>query len=430
MVISRRALRFSVACTLWLPLLAATVSVGVAARIYTYQDDSGTQNFTSEFDSIPEQYRSRVIPLDLDSAPPPPPSPPASSERSGPSANVRVVSASADYRMGDHDTRSDAVRMAVEAAKRDALEQVATYLERVTEVRNLDVTRDEIRSYTAGIVMVLDQKISTRLDGDTVVIHADLRAQVDPDEVAQAIAALRDNESARTELAALRAETDELHQQLEAANQALAAASSPEQVQSLSQQREDLLNQLQANALVSQAWTDWVYVTPVISPSPWIGVQQVRGLLRQAQHLYPRHRHLPILQQIVTTQAGALPPFSPGTPLPGPPSSLLVPPPAFPRPLPPPPPPLQTAPPGLPNVAPSAPAARAPGLPRQFALPPLPPTLQQIHPPHAAQPDPPVQRIPYVVPHHSPPESSQRSGGGGGGRSGGGGQSGGGGRGR
>ena len=152
--------------------------------------------------------------------------------------------------MGDHDTRTDAVRLAVEAARRDALEQVATYLESVTDVKNMDVTRDDIRTYTAGIVMVLDQKITTRLEGDTAIIHVDLTAQVDPNEVAQAITALRENESAKNELVALRAETDQLHQQLDAANQALAAASSPDPVQDLRQQRQDLLDQPQTNAPV------------------------------------------------------------------------------------------------------------------------------------------------------------------------------------
>ena len=191
--------------------------------------------------------------------------------------------------MGDHDTRNDAVRMAVEAANREALEQVATYLESVTEIQNMDVTRDDIRTYTAGIVMVLDQHIATRLEGQTVVVRADLTAQVDPDEVAQAITALRENESAKTELAALRSETDQLRVQLDAASQALANAPTAEQVQALSEQRQDLLNQLQANALVSQAWTDWVYVTPVIYPYPWVGLQQVNGLLSQAHRIYPRH---------------------------------------------------------------------------------------------------------------------------------------------
>src|SRR4051812_14440354 len=321
MLIFCKSLAFSILVFLW--ILLPNISLSSAnSTIYTYKDDSGTPNYTTELDTIPEKYRSRVIPLDSETSVPDTPAEPYQ-----PSANLQVVTASGEYQMGDHDTRADAIRLAVEAAKRQALEQVATYLESVTEIKNTDITRDDIRTYTAGIVMVLDQKISTRLDGDTVIIHADLTAQVDPKEVAQAIETLRENESAKTELVSLRAETDQLHQQLDAANQALATATSPEQIQTVTQQREDTLNQLQANALVSQAWTDWVYVTSIIYPYPWIGVQQVHGLLLQARQLNPGNRHLQIVQQIVTAHTGALPPPS-GFSSPVPPhASLLVPPP-------------------------------------------------------------------------------------------------------
>jgi predicted component of type VI protein secretion system len=306
MLTARGTLTVSMLFCLWTFGPSGFISLSSAGTpIYTYKDDSGIQNFTTDLGSIPEQYQSSTVPLQLENSSAPPVVPAA---QRPPSANVRVVTASGEHRMGDHDTRTDAIRLALEAAQREALEQVATYLESVTEIKNLDVTRDDIRTYTAGIVMVLDQKITTRLEGETVVVRADLTAQVDPDEVAQAIAALRENESAKTELAALRSETDQLRLQLDAANQALANAPSPEQVQALSQERQDLLNQIQANALVSQAWTDWVYVTPVVYPYPWIGLQQVNGLLYQAHHIYPRNRHLPIVQQVIRTQSGTVAP--------------------------------------------------------------------------------------------------------------------------
>lgn len=312
---------------LWLSAPTPYVTLSSASTpIYTYTDDAGTQNFTTELDSIPEQYRDQVTTLSVETSPEPSPhtSPPVSAEPQPPSEQVRVVTASGEYRMGDHDTRTDAVRLAVEAAKREALEQVATYLENVTEVRNMDVTKDDIRTYTAGIVKVLDQTITMRPEGETAVIRADLTAQIDTNEVTRAIAALRENESARSELAALRVETDQLQQQLDTANQALAAATAPEEVQVLTQQREDMLNELHANALVSQAWTDWAYVTPGLYPYPWIGVQHVHGLLLQAQRFYPRHRHLPFAQQHVTKQTGTLQSAPPGMSSP-PRRSLLVP---------------------------------------------------------------------------------------------------------
>jgi hypothetical protein len=321
-----------------LAVLAIPASLSSAATpIYTYLDDVGVQHFTNQLDSVPEKYRSHMMQSEVGAVPDPPvasvvpalagqpPPPPAvSAEPRVRAAVVRTVAASGEYRMGDHDTRTDAVRLAVEAAKKDALEQVATYLESVTEVRDMDVTRDDIRSYTAGIVKVVEQTITTRLEDERVVIRADLTAEVDPHEVAQAIAALRENESAKQELLALRAETDRLQEQLDTTNRALAAAPSSDDVQQLSRQRADMLNELQANGLVSQAWTSVVYASPGFYSYPWIGVSGINSLLLQAQRLYPRHRHLPLVQQMMTAQAGLVPAARQGS-VTSPRQSLLVP---------------------------------------------------------------------------------------------------------
>ena len=227
-------------------LLSMVVPAFASNQIYRYTDESGTLNFTTEWYSIPEKYRSKAVPLEPEA------SPPAESLKPVQQPVLRVVTSTGEYRMGNHDTRIDATRIAIEDAKRQALEQVATYLESVTEVKNLDVTRDEIRSYTAGIVTVLNQQASTRLEEGEIVVHVDLTAQVDEHEVIQAIASLRENEGAKLELASLRAQADQLRQQLAGANQALATATTPEQVQALTLQRQQLLDRMQSDALTAK----------------------------------------------------------------------------------------------------------------------------------------------------------------------------------
>ncbi|HZC80591.1 MAG TPA: hypothetical protein VE222_02555, partial [Nitrospiraceae bacterium] len=219
--------------------------------------------------------------------------------------------------MGDRDTREDAIRLATEAAKRNALEQVAVYLESVTVVDGLDVTKDEIRTYTAGLVLVLEQQTNTTLDGDTIVVRTDLVAQIDTEEVRQAIAVLRENEDARHQLVALQQENDQLQQDLDAANQALAQASTAEQTQQATQQRQDILNRVQSNAMVSQAWTDWILVSPGAYPSAWMGLAQTQALLSAAQGLYPASPHVQMAQQVITTRQSPSPPQPPAPPAPG-----------------------------------------------------------------------------------------------------------------
>lgn len=221
-------------------------------------------------------------------------------------ADVKVVNTRGEHRMGNRDTREDAIRFATEAAKRNALEQVATYLESVTVVHDMDITKDEIRTYTAGLVLVLNQQIATALDGDVVVIQADLLAQMDTDEVARAITTLRENEDARVQLAELKHENEQLQEELKSANQALGHASTPDQIQQATQKRKDIINRVQSNDMVSQAWTNWVLVSP-------IGIPQ--DLLNSAGGLSPANPHIAIAQQIIATRQPLAPrhPPLPGT---------------------------------------------------------------------------------------------------------------------
>ena len=232
-------------------------------------------------------------------------------------AEIRVVTAQGEHRMGDRDTREDAMRLATEAAKRNALEQVAVYLESITIVNGLDVTKDEIRTYTAGLVVVLEQATNTTLDGNTIVVRTDLVAQIDTEEVRQAIAALRENKDVWHQLVALQQENDQLQQDLAEANQALAQASTTEQTQQAAQQRQDILNRVQSNAMVSQAWTDWLLISPAVYPSSQIGLAHIQALLAAAQGLYSTSPHVHVAQQVTTTGQPPAPPQSSAPPEPG-----------------------------------------------------------------------------------------------------------------
>ena len=170
----------------------------------------------------------------------------------------------------------------------------------------MDVTRDEIRTYTAGLVLVLNQQIATTFDGDVVVVQVDLLAQMDTDEVARAITALRENEDARAQLVALKQENEQLQEELRSVNQALGNAATPDQVQQAAQKRKDILNRVQSNAMVSQAWTNWVLVSPIGIP---------HGLLNSASGLSPANPHIAIAQQIIASRQplGVEQPPAPGT---------------------------------------------------------------------------------------------------------------------
>ena len=140
-------------------------------------------------------------------------------------AEVRVVTAQGEHRMGDRDTREDAIRLATEAAKRNALEQVADLPRKHHDRGRSGCHERRNPNLYRWVGPCPGARNDTTLDGDTIVDHDRsgqprlIRKKCD-----QAIAALRENEDARHQLVALQQENDQLQQDLDAANQALAAS--------------------------------------------------------------------------------------------------------------------------------------------------------------------------------------------------------------
>jgi hypothetical protein len=104
---------------------------------------------------------------------------------------MQTVNGVGEHRMEDNETKQDAVRLATDAAKRDALEHMASYLNSLTIVKDLQLVTDEIRSYTAGVLTLITKQMTTRFDGNTLVVHVEVTAHADPEDVSQAIAAER-----------------------------------------------------------------------------------------------------------------------------------------------------------------------------------------------------------------------------------------------
>lgn len=204
-------------------------------------------------------------------------------------AEVRTIMATGD-RMGDNDTKTDAKRLALLDAKRLALEQVGTYLEGMTEVKNLSVTRDEIRSYTAGIVEVTEQAVRTELEGETTVVRVDVVAKVDTAVVAKQLEALRKNELAKEELLRVKAEADLLRKELEEKNKQLASLKGVE-AETAAQQRQQIIARANANELLARTWPvpagakdDIVTQTTILSAKER---EQYRAMLHEAVQLDP-----------------------------------------------------------------------------------------------------------------------------------------------
>jgi len=115
------------------------------------------------------------------------------------------------YRAGDMDSKVSSRAIALLEVKRALLEQLGTYLVSETEVRNFQMTKDQVSLLTAGIVGA--EIIEERWDGKEFYLKAKL--VVDPQEVAERVKMMsRDRERTR-ELEEAKKRTDEALREVE-----------------------------------------------------------------------------------------------------------------------------------------------------------------------------------------------------------------------
>ena len=223
-------------------------------------------------------------------------------------AEIRTIAATGEYRMGDNDTRTDAKRLALQDAKRLALEMAGTYLESITEVKNFQLGRDELRAYTAGIVEVTEQQTRSMMEGETTVVRVVVTCRIDSDVMARQIDVLRKNETAKTELLVARQEADRLRQENEALHQSLAAAKSKAKIETLVQKRREVLTDQEINSLLAQAWVAMAGSAKSLKEgsSSTAGRARARSLLEQALALDASNPYVHGYMGVLLVEEGSL----------------------------------------------------------------------------------------------------------------------------
>lgn len=124
------------------------------------------------------------------------------------------------YEAGEIDSKISCRAIALEQVKRLLLEELGTYVESVTVVRNYQIAKDEITTLTAGIVQTTI--LEENWDGREYWLKAKITA--DPDDVASSIEKLRNNQQLVKDLSEARDEASQALRQIDALRQELAAA--------------------------------------------------------------------------------------------------------------------------------------------------------------------------------------------------------------
>jgi tetratricopeptide (TPR) repeat protein len=110
------------------------------------------------------------------------------------------------YQAGDEDSRNSSRIISLREVKRLLLEELGTYLESQTEVKNFQITKDQITTLTAGIVGT--EVIEDKWDGKVYWLKAKITAN--PQDVIKAIDSLRNDRAKVKELEELRNKSEEL----------------------------------------------------------------------------------------------------------------------------------------------------------------------------------------------------------------------------
>ena len=110
------------------------------------------------------------------------------------------------YHAGEADSKLTSRSVAMEQVKRLLLEEIGTYIETSTEVKNFELTNDQITALAAGIVKlkILDEK----WDGEKYWLKAEI--VVDPDDMTKKIDILRRDRAKVQELEDAKKRVEEL----------------------------------------------------------------------------------------------------------------------------------------------------------------------------------------------------------------------------
>jgi len=126
-------------------------------------------------------------------------------------AEIKTYEKEYTYQASELDSKASSRTVALEQVKRLLLEELGTYLESMSEVKDSRLTKDQIVMLTAGIVKT--NIIDEEWDGKAYWIKVKMLA--DPDEVFKSIERTRENYQLSNELRIAKSKTDNALKQIE-----------------------------------------------------------------------------------------------------------------------------------------------------------------------------------------------------------------------
>lgn len=129
-------------------------------------------------------------------------------------AKTDTLTATFKYSMGDNDSRSDAKRIAFMEAKRRLSEQAGVFIQSETLVADSQLSRDEIKSYSAVLLKVVVEKEEFQITGEIQSVIVTVKADIDTEEVARTLSQIREDRTLKKKIKEQQAAVKELEDKI------------------------------------------------------------------------------------------------------------------------------------------------------------------------------------------------------------------------
>jgi len=140
------------------------------------------------------------------------------------SAQVQTITATHTYVMGDNDSRNDARQLCFLEAKRKVLEKAGSLIQTSTEVKNFQLTKDQISLYSAAVLSVetIKEKFTNNDGQNTLTLT--VKADVDMADVRKRLQAITADKSIQERIARQQQQLDALEEKIRNLNSSVSAS--------------------------------------------------------------------------------------------------------------------------------------------------------------------------------------------------------------
>ena len=139
-------------------------------------------------------------------------------------AATQTITATHTYVMGDNDSRNDARRLCFLEAKRKVLEQAGSFIQSSSEVKNFELTKDQITSYSAAILSVetIHESYDSRNGQTTLTLT--VKADIDTEDTARRLAAIASDKNLQKQIDEQQKKLQQLEEAIKRASTQIASA--------------------------------------------------------------------------------------------------------------------------------------------------------------------------------------------------------------